>query len=127
MTSATDRRAALERERACLIQEIERIDSKRAELKARIVAENRRRGVSKHRVADLIAERAALLQERGEVRAQLVAINKLRRESNRQQAGQVFTVAQHFQAVCRESLPREMYEELLGIAQERAERKGVGA
>ena len=113
---------SLKRTRVGLVREIEKIDGQRAELAARIVEENRRRGVPKRRIVGLKADRAALLQKRSEVREELVSVNAKIREGNQNRAGQSDSVAQHFVKVCREQIPERMFNDLMAVAEERAGR-----
>jgi hypothetical protein len=112
----------LENSRETLIEEIERIDVKRRELKARIVLMNRQRNISKDHIARMQAESAELLQRRGHVRGELGKLNEEIKMFRRLSSGGVpqETVAQAFLRIARSMMPKEMYEDILSLARERA-------
>ena len=110
----------LQREREGLLAELTRIDAKRIQLKAEIVRENRMSGVSKSKIALKQTERAELLHAREELRQKLAVVNEQlkaqRIASNRAVVPE--TVAQRFVAIAKRSLPREMFRDIMDLAQD---------
>jgi seryl-tRNA synthetase len=112
---------ALQRERDGLLTELARLDARREQLKAEIVRENRMPGVSKLQIALKQTERAELLHTREELRRKISAVNDRIKETRQQQHQAPVaseSVAQRFMAIARRSLPREMFQDLLDVAQE---------
>ncbi len=110
----------LQREREKLLAELTRIDARRIQLKAEIVRENRMSGVSKSKIALKQTERAELLHDREEVRQKIAAVNeklKAQRIANNR-AVVPESVAQRFVAIAKRNLPREMFRDLMDLAQD---------
>lgn len=119
---------ALQREREGLLAELARIDARRIQLKAEIVRENRMSGVSKSKIALKQTERAELLHAREELRHKIAAVNEQlkaqRIASNRAVVPE--TVAQRFVTIAKRNLPREMFQDIMELAQEESQPRHHG-
>ena len=109
----------LQRERDGLLTELTRLDARRIQLKAEIVRENRLKGVSKQQIALKQTERAELLHAREELRRKISEVNErikaLRMANNRAVVPE--SVAQRFVAIAKRNLPREMFRDIMELAQ----------
>ena len=112
----------LQREREGLIARLNAIEEKRRELTASTVRANRMRGISKQTIAGLRVQDVELLQEFNDTKRMIGQIKAKIKELRAKNQGNVSrTLAEEFVRVAKSMMPKEMFEDIMAVAQEKVE------
>jgi chromosome segregation ATPase len=114
----------IEAERRQVAQDLQHLETRRSELKARVVLRNRMSGVNKREIANMRAQCAELLEDCERLKRRLHTLKDERREANRAlsdaRAGKATeSVAQAFVSLASSLMPDEMFREVMDAAKER--------
>ena len=124
----TEQLEILQRGREGLIARLNTIEEKRREIKASTIRANRMRGVSKQTIAGLRIQDTELLREFNDTKRMIGEIKEKIKQVRMQRQGEVSrTLAEEFIRVAKGMMPKEMFDDIMVVARERAEvKEGVG-
>lgn len=112
----------LQRERKGLIARLNTIEEKRREIKASTIRANRMRGVSKQTIAGLRVQDVELLQEFNDIKRMIGQIKTKIKELRAKNQGNVSrTLAEEFVRVAKRMMPKEMFDDVMSVAQDKIE------